>query len=258
MRLSGKTAIITGGGRGIGRAIALAFAKEGANLVLAARTESEINQVAKEVEALGREALAVPTDITDWAQVQGMVGKALERFGAVHILVNNAGYAKSAPLTRTDEELWDRTIKVNLTGTYLCTRAVIDKMIEQRYGRIINIASVAGKIGQVYVTAYCAAKHGVLGFTKALALEAARHNITVNAICPGWVDTDMTQDAIVNISQKTGMSLDEALRTLENMSPQKRLIKPEEVAHLAVTLASDEAKGITGQAINICGGWVMH
>ena len=195
--------------------------------------------------------------MTSPESVQRAVGRALEAFGRIDVLVNNAGIAESAPLSRTDEDLWARMIAVNLTGTYRCARAVLPDMLARGKGRIINIASVAGRVGFQYTSAYCASKHGVIGFTRALALEVATGGVTVNAVCPGWVETDMTRASIERIASSTGQSVESARRLLENMNPQRRLIQPEEVASVALFLASDEAHGITGQAIDVDGGEVM-
>jgi 3-hydroxybutyrate dehydrogenase len=255
--LRGSVALVTGGGRGIGRAIALAMARAGAAVAVAARTAADLDAVAREAADAGLSAMAVTCDVTQAASVARAAAEAERRIGPINVLVNNAGLAESAPLLRLDEAAWARAIAVNLTGTYLCTRAVLPSMVERRRGRIINVASIAGKVGFAYTSAYCAAKHGVLGFTRAVALEVASKGVTVNAICPGWVDTGMTEASIARIVEKTGRSAAEARATLEAMSPQRRLIQPEEVAALAVFLAGQAAHGITGQALNVDGGEVM-
>jgi 3-hydroxybutyrate dehydrogenase len=251
--------LITGGGRGIGRAIAIAFAQEGAQVVVAARTLEQVEEVAREVtDQFSSNALPVVCDVSDVQSVERMFAQTAERFGrGPDILVNNAGIAESAPLTKTDNELWHRILAVNLSGTFYCTRAALPQMIERGWGRIINIASIAGKTGAPYIAAYSASKHGVLGLTRSAALEVAAKGITVNAICPGYVDTEMTTGAIENITQKTRLSADEALDSLKRMSPQNRIIEPEEVAALALLLASEEGRGINGQAINVDGGSVL-
>jgi len=254
---NGRVALVTGGGRGIGRAIAIALARVGLRVGVAARSSRETEQVAGTIGAEGGDALALVCDVTDPGSVAGAFETASLRLGPVDVLVCNAGVAESAPFTRTDRGLWERMLAVNLTGTYLCMLRALPTMIERRHGRIINIASVAAKVGFAYTAAYCASKHGVLGLTRAVALEVADKGITVNAICPGWVDTDMTAESIRRIVTKTGRSPEEARRSLEEMSPQKRLIRPEEVAAVAVLLAADDAAGITGQAINVDGGEVM-
>jgi NAD(P)-dependent dehydrogenase (short-subunit alcohol dehydrogenase family) len=255
--LENRIALITGGGRGIGRAIALAFAREGARVALAARTGQQVEETAAEI---GNEETALPVvcDVSDVASVNLMFSRVSVKFGrAPDILVNNAGIAESAPLVRTDDDLWQRHLAVNLSGTFYCTRAAVPGMLERGWGRIINIASIAGKTGAPYIAAYSASKHGVLGLTRSVAMELAAKGITVNAICPGYVDTDMTARGIQNVTAKTGRSADEALETLKKMSPQNRLITVEEVAALALLLASDDARGINGQAINVDGGTVL-
>lgn len=250
-------ALITGGGRGIGRAIALAFAREGADAAVAARTLAEVEAVAEAIRALGRRAIAIPCDVTDPEAVAACVRKAEAELGPIQILVNNAGVAVSARLTETDDDLWQRHLMVNMTGAFYMSRAVLPGMLARKWGRIINIASTAARQGYAYTAAYTASKHGLLGLTRALALEVVEANITVNALCPGFVATDLTWEAARRIAEKTGRSYEEAVRALAGFSPQKRLIEPEEVAHLAVLLGSEEARGITGQAINIDGGAVQ-
>jgi len=259
MRLNGKIALITGGGRGIGRAIAVAFAREGARVAVAARTAEQVQQVATEIKNLAiADAIAVVCDVSDPASVQRMFGTVNEAFGREpDILVNNAGIAESALITRTDDDLWQRHLAINLSGTFYCTRAALPAMIDRGWGRIINIASIAGKTGAPYIAAYSASKHGVLGLTRSAALEVAAKGITVNAICPGYVDTDMTTRAVENIQAKTGRPAEEALEAIKQTSPQNRLITSEEVAALALLLASEEGRGINGQAINIDGGSVL-
>lgn len=260
MGLKEKIALITGGGRGIGRAIALLFAREGASIAVAARTTEQVERVAEEIrQAGGALALAVSCDVADAASVASMFEEVAAKFGrGIDVLVNNAGIVETAPLVKTTDELWHKHIAINLTGTFYCTRAALPQMIERGWGRIINIASIAGKTGAPYVAAYTASKHGVLGLTRAVALEVATRGITVNAICPGYVETSMTERAIENITAKTGRSEQEARAALEQMSPQKRLVTPEEVASLALLLAGEEGRGITGQAINIDGGTVLY
>ena len=254
--LTGEIALVTGAGRGIGRATALALARHGADVAVTARTVDEIEAVAGEVRALGPRSLAVPADVGDPADVQRLLATVERDLGSPAILVNAAGIALSAKVLETDDALWERHLRVNLTGTFLVSRGVLRGMIERRHGRIVNIASTAGKVGYLYVTAYCASKHGVVGLTRALALEVARHGITVNAICPGFVDTALTAHSAANIAERTGTTVDDARRTLAALSPQNRLMRPEEIADLAVMLAGPGAAGINGQAINLDGGGV--
>ena len=260
MKLQDRIALITGGGRGIGRAIALAFAREGAHVALAARSLDQVEQVAREIaDQFSTDAVPLVCDVSDARSVEGMFARVTENLGrGPDILVNNAGIAESAPLTKTDNELWHRHLAINLSGTFYCTRAALPQMIEHGWGRIINIASIAGKIGAPYIAAYSASKHGVLGLTRSAALEVAAKGITVNAICPGYVDTDMTTRGIENITKKTGLAAEQAMDSIKKMSPQNRLVEPEEVAALALLLASEEGRGINGQAINVDGGTVLY
>ena len=251
---------MTGGGRGIGRAVALLFAREGARVFVAARTASEVERVAAEVRA-GRgdgAAAHAACDVADSASVAAAFERAREFFGAgPDILVNNAGIAESAKLSATTDEFWQRHLAVNLSGTFYCTRAALPEMAARGWGRIINVASIAGKTGAPYIAAYTASKHGVLGLTRSAAVEVATKGVTVNAVCPGYVETDMTARAVENITAKTGRSAEEAVEALKRLSPQHRLVTPEEVAALCLLLASDEGRGINGQAINVDGGSVL-
>jgi NAD(P)-dependent dehydrogenase (short-subunit alcohol dehydrogenase family) len=260
MRLAGKTALITGAGRGIGRAIAHAFAREGAALILCSRTLDEVTRVEEEI----RREFKVPVmsdvcDVSDPEAVRDFFLTSYNGFDhrAPDVLVNNAGVAESSKFTETSDEFWRRHLDVNLSGTFYCMREALPTMVRGGWGRVINIASVAGKTGAPYVAAYTASKHGVLGLTRSVALEVARTGVTVNAICPGYVDTDMTTRAVEGIRAKTGRSAADALEAIKRMSPQQRLVTPEEVAALALLLASDDGRGITGQAINVDGGTIL-
>jgi NAD(P)-dependent dehydrogenase (short-subunit alcohol dehydrogenase family) len=250
--LKGQHAVVTGGSRGIGAAIATALAEQGATLTLLGRDRARLEARAHE---LGAHAWTV--DVADADSVSAAFVRATAAAGPVHILVNNAGAAASGPFVRTDWTLWTQMLGVNLTGTYLCCRQVVPGMLERRYGRVINIASSAGLTGYAYVTAYCAAKHGVIGLTRALALETARHNITVNAVCPGYTDTDMVAEAVANIVDKTGKSEGQVHAALVSGNPQQRLVQPEEVANAVLWLCMPGSAAITGQAIAVAGGEVL-
>ncbi len=255
--LAGKRAVITGAGRGIGRSIALALAQAGADVAVTARTSSEIEQLVAEIQSFGSRSLAISCDVTDSEQVKHMATTFLEGLGGIDILINNAGNAGSHKFLNHPDELWHRMLSINLSSVYFVTKAFVPSLIEQRYGRIINIASIASRVGGSYIAAYTAAKHGVLGLTRALAVELMPYDITVNAICPGYVNTPMTDGNVTNIATRTGMSESQAREALQNTSPQKRLIEPDEVAAIAIFLAQDINRGITGQAINIDGGGIM-
>lgn len=246
--LAGKRALVTGGGRGIGAAIARALANAGARVVITGRTQPEIDAVAAEI---GGTALRV--DLTDRAATD----EVLRAAGSFDILVNNAGAAASAPLERTSDELWDQILELDATSPFRVTRALVPAMIQAGFGRVINIASNAGVSGYRYTAAYCAAKHAMVGMTRALAIDLARTGVTINAICPGWVETQLAGEAVARIASTTGRSLDDARAALEQMSPQRRMITPEEVAHTALMLCAHEARGIHGQTIVIDGGAVL-
>lgn len=250
-----RHAVVTGASRGIGAAIAAALAAAGARVSLFGRDEGRLTQVARGLDGTSR---AIPmADVSDANSVHDAFIAARRHFGPVHILINNAGQAASAKFTDTDETLWNGILGVNLTGTYLCIREAIPDMLQLGFGRVVNIASIAGLRGAAYVSAYAASKHAVIGLTRSLALEFATKNITVNAICPGFTDTAIVQEAIANIMSKTGRSENEALAALVAANPQRRLIKPEEVAHAALWLCKPGAESMTGQSIVIAGGEVM-
>jgi NAD(P)-dependent dehydrogenase (short-subunit alcohol dehydrogenase family) len=248
--------LVTGAGTGIGAAIATACAGAGARVSLAGRRRDPL--VALQA-SLGqtRAHVVADFDVTDETKVHSGVAAARNAFGPVDVLVNNAGEAPSAPLARTDLATWQQVLAVNLTGTFLVTREIIPDMIAKRAGRVINIASTAGLVGYAYVSAYVAAKHGVIGFTRSLALEFARAGITVNAVCPGYTDTPLFVRAVDNIVAKTKRSREDARVTLASSNPQGRLVTPEEVAKTVLWVASADAASITGQAIVVAGGEVM-
>lgn len=255
---AGRHAIVTGGGRGIGAAIAASLACRGASVSLLGRTASTLDSTARRLADEHGAAVGVAVaDIADEASLGAAIAQCIAARGPAGILVNNAGIAPSAPFLKSDAKLWREVLDVDLMGAVHAARAVLPGMLEAGGGRIVNIASTAGLTGMAYVTAYCAAKHALVGFTRALAMETARKAITVNAVCPGYTETDIVGDALANISAKTGRSRDEALQSLVAHNPQARLIAPEEVAETVAWLCSDAAASITGQSIVVAGGELM-
>ncbi len=252
--LTGMHALVTGGGRGIGLAVATALGAAGARVTLIGRDSARLDKAALGLRERRIEVQTVPGDVSDAQSVARAFDVARQGFGAPDILVNNAGQAESAPFHRTDPALWQRMIATNLTGTYLCCHAALPAMIEAGRGRIVNIASTAGLKGYGYVTAYCAAKHGVVGLTRALAQETAKAGVTVNAVCPGYTDTDMVADSVARIVAKTGRDATGARADLARANPQGRLITPEEVAATVLFLCGEGAASINGQAIAVSGG----
>jgi NAD(P)-dependent dehydrogenase (short-subunit alcohol dehydrogenase family) len=252
--LEGRRAVVTGGGRGIGAAVARTLAKAGATVLLSARSAPQLQDVVEELRTEGGKALAFGCDVADPEQVAALFDHARQQMGGVDILVNNAGIALAAPLAKTSLDDWDRVFAVNVRGVYLCTQACLPGMIAQRWGRVINVASVAGKMGSTYISCYAASKHAVVGFTRAVAIEAAKSGVTVNAVCPGYVATAMTQATVGNIVAKTGRPADQAQAVLEGMSPQGRLFSAEEVAFQVRWLCDDLAGGVNGQSIVLDGG----
>lgn len=255
--LAHKIVLITGGGGGLGRALAGAFARQGCRVVIAGRDAGRLTAAAQEIDAAGGTVLAWACDVGRKSQVEAMAQHVGNNLGPVEVLVNNAGIARAAAFLDMPDNLWDETLQTNLTAACYCCQAFLPGMIKIGWGRIISIASTAAKVGYPYVSAYASSKHGLLGLTRSLALETARLGVTVNAICPGYIDGELTRENARRMAQKTGRSTDEILTLLADHAPQKRLIQPDEIAGLALMLASDQAGGITGQAINIDGGAVM-
>lgn len=256
--LRGQHALITGATRGIGAAIAETLGRLGADLTLIGRDRDSLDERAGEIAGASSIKVHVETaDVSDPDAVGAAFTAAVAANGPISILVNNAGTGKSAPFHKMDQDLWDFMIAVNLTGTFICSQAALGGMLEAGYGRIINVASTAGLTGYGYVSAYCAAKHGVVGLTRSLALETANRGITVNAVCPGYTETDLVRDTIDNIVAKTGRTEQDARAELAASNPQGRLLQPWEVAETVGWLALPASSAITGQAIPIAGGEVM-
>jgi NAD(P)-dependent dehydrogenase (short-subunit alcohol dehydrogenase family) len=246
--LVGRRAVVTGAARGIGAAIAETLARLGAEVALLGR-----DRAALEARARAIQARVMVADVTD----AKAVADAFKDHGPAGILINNAGVAKSAPFHRTDDAMWREALDVNLWGAIHCTRAALPWMLESGWGRIVNIASTAGVTGFPYVTAYCAAKHALVGLTRSLAMETAQKGVTVNAVCPGYTDTDVVAQAVANIVAKTGRTAEQARAELAAHNPQKRIIAPEEVAETVAFLCLPSSSSITGQAIAVAGGEVM-
>ena len=251
--------LVTGGARGIGLAVTQALLATGARVTVLGRSAVAADQLRALAgsEAAAARLQAVAADVSDPAAVARAFAQAGERFGSVDTLVNNAGQAHSAPFMKMDMPLWQQMLAVNLTGTMVCTQAALPAMLAAGWGRVVNVASTAAQRGYAYVSGYVAAKHGVLGLTRALALELATKGITINAVCPGYTETDLLKDSIANIVAKTGRSEAEARAQLASGNPQRRLVQPQEVASAVLWLCQGDAAAVTGQDISISGGEVM-
>lgn len=256
--LRGKHAVVTGASRGIGAAIAAVLARRGADVTLMSRNESRLaEQAAALTKTFNAKTQAIAMDIARPEQISTAFAWAADRFGPPQILINNAGAAMAAPIGKTDLAKWQAMLEVNLTGAFLCIREVFQDMAKGDYGRIVNVASTAGLTGYAYVTAYCAAKHGLIGLTRALARELAHSGVTVNAVCPGYTDTDIVAEAVGNIAAKTGRTREQALQELTAHNPQGRLVRPDEVAETVGWLCAPSSASITGQSIVVAGGELM-
>jgi len=253
--LQERHAVVTGAGGGIGAAIVAALAAQGARLTLLGRSGAPLEALCASLPGAGH-GVAI-ADVADPAQVQAAFDEARSARGPVAILVNNAGAAESAPFSRTSLELWQRMLSVNLTGTFLCTQAALPDMLAAGWGRVVNVASTAGQKGYAYASAYAAAKHGVIGLTRSLALETARAGVTVNAVCPGYTDTELLRASVARIVERTGRSVEAARAELAAANPQRRLVQPEEVADAVLWLCGTAAAAVNGQSVSVCGGEVM-
>jgi 3-hydroxybutyrate dehydrogenase len=252
--LKGQVALVTGGGVGIGRAIAQALVGQQARVAICGRRLEELERTAWALTKSGAEVLSLPCDVTQRVDVERTVNAVVQNFGGLDILVNNAGASGRTPIQDPDDSKWQNIIQVNLTGSYLCSKVAVPHMLKHQYGRIVNVSSVLGRFGVAGYLAYCTAKHGILGFTKALALEVASQGITVNAICPTWVDTAMARQGIEETAAILGVSPEEFREMAISAVPIKRMAEAEEVASAVLYLCSKSASAMTGQALNICGG----
>jgi len=252
--LKGRAALVTGGGVGIGRAIAHALVQEGVQVAICGRRAQELDKTAEELTQAGGQVLPLACDVTQRSEVEQTVERVIRTFGRLDILVNNAGASGRTSIQDPDDSKWLNILDVNLTGSYLCSKLVISHMLSQQFGRIINLSSVLGRFGVAGYLAYCTAKHGILGFTKALALEVASKGITVNAICPTWVDTAMARQGIEETAAILGLSTDEFRSQAISAVPIQRMAEVDEVADLVLYLCSKSASAVTGQALNVCGG----
>lgn len=253
--LAGRHALVTGAGSGIGAAVALALAQAGATVTLAGRRLEALQRTCETLPGASHGCVAM--DVTDEQAVRAALRQAAAERGPVAILVNNAGQAASQPFAKSDAAHWRSMLDVNLMGCVHATQAALPGMLEAGWGRIVNVASTAGLKGYAYVSAYCAAKHAVIGFTRALALEVAKKGVTVNAVCPGYTDTPLLDDAVRNIVSKTGLGAEAARAQLSAHNPQGRLVQPAEVAQAVLWLCAPGSDALTGQAIAVAGGEVM-
>ena len=255
--LQGKIVVVTGASRGLGLELARAFALDGCRVAMAGRDQRALQDAAEKIAALGARTLPFTCDVTRREEVEKLAERITTVWEPAQILINNAGIARAMRFIDMSDELWHDILAVNLTGAYNCCKVFLPKMVEAKWGRIINIASTTAKVGYPYVSAYTASKHGLLGLTRSLALETAQQGVTVNAICPGYIDDERTRENARAMAEKTGKTLDDIIKLFAASAPQNRLIAPAEVASLAVLIASERLGGMTGQALNVDGGAVM-
>ncbi len=252
--LQRRVALVTGGGLGIGRGIAWALAEKGVHVAVCGRRQELLQQTVNHIRDHGGQAMGMTADVTNRDDIERLVAAVVDEWGQIDILVNNAGVSGRTPMDEPGETRWLNILQVNLTGSYLCSKFVLPHMKGPAYGRIINLSSVLGRFGVPGYAAYCTAKHGIIGFTKALALEVADRGITVNAVCPTWVDTDMARQGIEDTAAVLGTSAEDFRARAIAAVPIQRMAEVDEVAALTVFLCQSEAAAVTGQAINVCGG----
>ena len=259
MRLKDKVGVVTGGGSGIGRGVSLKFAREGAKVVVADINLETAEETVKMIKEAGGEAIAVKTDVTSETDAAGMVAKAVSEYGRIDLLCNNAGTDIKGAVQDYPVETWEKLMDLNLKGVFLCTKAAVKEMIKQKFGRIVNISSMAGKTGESFTSPYCATKFGVIGFTQSIALELGVHDITVNAVCPGAVETDLIKQSVSGTAKLNNRTYEEELyEKFIKLTPLARMAQPADVANAVAFLASEEADFITGSTLNVSGGREMH
>jgi len=259
MTLKDRVALVTGGGNGIGRSICVNMAKEGAKVIAGDIIQEAALETVELIKKEGGDAMAFKMDVTKKSEVQAVTADVLSTYGRIDILVNNAGMDKKGAITELEESTWDMLMDLNLKGVFLCTQAVMSSMIEKRYGRVVNISSMAGKTGEPLTSPYCTTKFGVIGFTQSVALEVGKYNVTINAVCPGPVDTDLIKKSVAQSAAIKGMKPEDFLEEFFiKPTPLGRIAQPEDVARAVIFLASDNAEFITGSTLNVSGGREMH